>query len=87
VGFKEWKYRTGNTKMQARDVAEQKQKRSSHSETRTAIASGRHAVTARCNMFRSTIDHNQERSKEKNSSKTRSVNVLAAFQHIVTAAQ
>jgi hypothetical protein len=73
--------------MQAQDVAEQKQNRSSHSETRTALASGRHAITARCNMFRPTVDHNQEISKEKNSSKTRSVNVLAALQHIVTAAQ
>jgi len=32
--------------MQARDVAEQKQNRSSHSETRTATASVRHAIAA-----------------------------------------
>jgi len=75
--------------MQARDVAEQKQNRSSHPETRTAIASGRHAITARSSMLRSTVDHNQEISKDKDSSKTRSVDVrvLAAFQHTVTAAQ
>jgi len=32
--------------MQARDVAEQKRNQSSHPETRTAIDSGRHAITA-----------------------------------------
>jgi hypothetical protein len=73
--------------MQARGVAGQKQNRNSHSETRTAIASGRHAITAQCSMFRSTVDYNQEISKDKDSSKIRSVNVLAAFQHSVTAAQ
>jgi len=53
--------------MQARGVAEQKQNRNSHSETRTAIASGRHAITAPCSMFRSIVDYNQEISKDKDS--------------------
>jgi hypothetical protein len=63
------KYRTGNIKMQAGDVAEQKLNRNSHSATRTAIASGRHAITARCSMFRSTVDHNQEKVKTKTAKK------------------
>jgi hypothetical protein len=73
--------------MQTRDVAEQKQNRNSHSETRSVIASGRQAITAQCSMFRSIVDHNQGISKDKDSSKTRSVNVLAAVQHTVTTAQ